>query len=109
MPRRQFQTDLHKATESISIAGISDVRPGGDDGEFTFMCMADGQKVQISVLVPGRFKQCLIAPTSDLPLCLLATLSPAALIFILPPARLQPHDFSKLVFTSAPPSPRASR
>ncbi|KAK1919988.1 hypothetical protein P3342_002284 [Pyrenophora teres f. teres] len=52
MPRRQFQADLHKAAETISIAGISDVRPGGDDGEFTFMCMADGQKLQISALIP---------------------------------------------------------
>ncbi|KAA8623455.1 hypothetical protein PtrSN002B_001609 [Pyrenophora tritici-repentis] len=54
MPRRQFQADLQKAAETISIAGISDVRPGGDDGEFTFMCMADGQKLQISALIPGR-------------------------------------------------------
>ncbi|KAI0589173.1 ubiquitin-conjugating enzyme E2 Q2 [Pyrenophora tritici-repentis] len=52
MPRRQFQADLQKAAETISIAGISDVRPGGDDGEFTFMCMADGQKLQISALIP---------------------------------------------------------
>ncbi|RMZ73781.1 ubiquitin conjugating enzyme [Pyrenophora seminiperda CCB06] len=48
MPRRHFQADLQKAAESISVAGISDVRPGDDDGEFTFMCMADGQKLQIS-------------------------------------------------------------
>jgi len=54
MPRRHFQADLQKAAESLSIAGITDVRPGDDDGEFTFMCMADGQKLQISALVPGR-------------------------------------------------------
>ncbi|KAJ4371512.1 hypothetical protein N0V83_004730 [Neocucurbitaria cava] len=52
MPRRQFQADLSKAVEGVSIAGISDVQTGGDDGEFTFMCIADGQKLSISVLVP---------------------------------------------------------
>lgn len=53
MPRRQFQADLAKATTGVSIAGISDVEAGGDDGEFTFMCIADGQKLKISVLIPG--------------------------------------------------------
>lgn len=53
MPRRQFQADLSKAVEGVTIAGISDVQTGGDDGEFTFMCIADGQKLSISVLVPG--------------------------------------------------------
>ncbi|KAI4954846.1 hypothetical protein J4E86_006156 [Alternaria arbusti] len=52
MPRRQFQADLQKAAEGLSIAGISNVRPGGDDGEFTFMCLADGQQLEISALVP---------------------------------------------------------
>ncbi|KAH7383271.1 hypothetical protein BKA66DRAFT_92571 [Pyrenochaeta sp. MPI-SDFR-AT-0127] len=52
MPRRQFQADLAKAVEGVSIAGISDVQSGGDDGEFTFMCVADGQQLSISVLVP---------------------------------------------------------
>ncbi|CAG5141127.1 uncharacterized protein ALTATR162_LOCUS870 [Alternaria atra] len=53
MPRRHFQADLQKAADGgVSIAGISDVRPGGDDGEFTFMCIADGQQLEISALVP---------------------------------------------------------
>jgi ubiquitin-conjugating enzyme E2 Q len=54
MPRRQFQADLQKAADGVSIAGISNVRPGGDDGEFTFMCVADGQQLEISGLVPGK-------------------------------------------------------
>jgi ubiquitin-conjugating enzyme E2 Q len=54
MPRRQFQADLQKAADGVSIAGISSVRPGGDDGEFTFMCVADGQQLEISGLVPGK-------------------------------------------------------
>ncbi len=53
MPRRQFQADLAKAIEGVSIAGISDVQSGGDDGEFTFTCLADGQQLSISVLIPG--------------------------------------------------------
>ncbi|KAF1833761.1 hypothetical protein BDW02DRAFT_371019 [Decorospora gaudefroyi] len=52
MPRRQFQADLQKASDGVSIAGISDVRPGADDGEFTFMCVADGQQLEVSGLVP---------------------------------------------------------
>ncbi|CAO2655894.1 Nn.00g046970.m01.CDS01 [Neocucurbitaria sp. VM-36] len=52
MPRRQFQADLSKAVEGVSVAGISDVQAGGDDGEFTFMCVADGQQLRVSVLVP---------------------------------------------------------
>lgn len=55
MPRRQFQADLQKAADSVSIAGISDVCPGGDDGEFTFMCIADGQQLSISALVTGMY------------------------------------------------------
>jgi ubiquitin-conjugating enzyme E2 Q len=54
MPRRQFQADLQKAAEGTSIAGISDVLPSGDDGEFTFMCVADGQQLQVSVMIPGE-------------------------------------------------------
>ncbi|KAH9862438.1 hypothetical protein IAQ61_009854 [Plenodomus lingam] len=52
MPRRQFQADLAKAVEGVSIAGISNVQPGGDDGEFTFICLAQGQQLTVSVLVP---------------------------------------------------------
>jgi ubiquitin-conjugating enzyme E2 Q len=53
MPRKAFVADLSKAVESVSIAGISDVQTGNDDGEFTFTCVADGQELKISVLIPG--------------------------------------------------------
>jgi ubiquitin-conjugating enzyme E2 Q len=53
MPRKAFVADLSKAVKSVSIAGISDVQTGADDGEFTFMCVADGQALNISVLIPG--------------------------------------------------------
>ncbi|KAH4006196.1 hypothetical protein HBI56_097650 [Parastagonospora nodorum] len=52
MPRKAFVADLSKAVENVSVAGLSDVQTGGDDGEFTFMCVADGQALKISVLVP---------------------------------------------------------
>ncbi|KAJ8115189.1 hypothetical protein OPT61_g3106 [Boeremia exigua] len=52
MPRRQFVADLAAAVRDASVAGISDVQSGGDDGEFTFMCVADGDNLQISVLIP---------------------------------------------------------
>jgi ubiquitin-conjugating enzyme E2 Q len=57
MPRKAFVADLQKAVGGAdgSIAGISDVQTGNDDGEFTFMCVADGQKLKISVLIPGKF------------------------------------------------------
>lgn len=55
MPRKAFVADLSKAVESVSIAGISDVQTGNDDGEFTFTCVADGQQLKISVLIPGMF------------------------------------------------------
>lgn len=55
MPRKDFVADLSKAVEarSGSIVGISEVQQGGDDGEFTFMCVADGKKLKISVLITG--------------------------------------------------------
>jgi ubiquitin-conjugating enzyme E2 Q len=53
MPRKAFVADLQKAVEGVSIAGISDVKTGNDDGEFTFLCIADGQELRISVLIPG--------------------------------------------------------
>ncbi|KAF3040032.1 hypothetical protein E8E11_006390 [Didymella keratinophila] len=52
MPRRQFVADLAAAVESVPVAGISDVQPGGDDGEFTFVCVADGNTLKISALIP---------------------------------------------------------
>ncbi|KAL6708937.1 hypothetical protein ACN47E_002064 [Coniothyrium glycines] len=52
MPRRQFQADLAKAIDGVSIAGISDVETAGDDGEFNFTCIANGQKLKVSVLIP---------------------------------------------------------
>jgi ubiquitin-conjugating enzyme E2 Q len=55
MPRKAFVADLQRAVEGVSIVGISDVETGNDDGEFTFMCVADGQKLKISVLIPGTF------------------------------------------------------
>lgn len=55
MPRRQFVADLAAAVQGASVAGISDVQPGGDDGEFTFLCVADNHKLKISALIPGKF------------------------------------------------------
>jgi ubiquitin-conjugating enzyme E2 Q len=55
MPRKAFVADLQKAVEGVSIAGISHVETGNDDGEFTFTCVADGQKLKISVLIPGAY------------------------------------------------------
>jgi hypothetical protein len=55
MPRKAFIADLQKAVAGVSIAGISHVETGNDDGEFTFMCLADGQKLKVSVLIPGTF------------------------------------------------------
>jgi len=52
MPRRQFIADLQKAVEGTSVAGISSVRQGDDDGEFTFQCVADGESLRISALIP---------------------------------------------------------
>ncbi|KAF2626274.1 hypothetical protein BU25DRAFT_395797 [Macroventuria anomochaeta] len=52
MPRRQFVADLAAAVEGVSVAGISAVQPGGDDGEFTFICVADGHNLEISALIP---------------------------------------------------------
>lgn len=52
MPRRQFVADLQQAVEGVSIAGVSHVQAGNDDGEFTFMCVADGQQIKISALIP---------------------------------------------------------
>jgi ubiquitin-conjugating enzyme E2 Q len=55
MPRKAFVADLQKAVEGVSIAGISNVETGNDDGEFTFTCVADGQELKISVLIPGTY------------------------------------------------------
>ncbi|KAJ4364859.1 hypothetical protein N0V95_000609 [Ascochyta clinopodiicola] len=52
MPRRQFVADLAAAVEGASVAGISDIQSGADDGEFTFMCLADDHKLNVSVLIP---------------------------------------------------------
>lgn len=69
MPRRQYIADLKAAEQGVSIAGmslslltmstldpltslgISHVEPGNDDGEFTFLCMVDGQHRKISALI----------------------------------------------------------
>ncbi|KAF2465474.1 uncharacterized protein BDR25DRAFT_84254 [Lindgomyces ingoldianus] len=52
MPRKAFISDLQKAVAGVQVVGIADVHPGGDDGEFTFQCLADGESFQISALVP---------------------------------------------------------
>ncbi|KAK7182638.1 hypothetical protein DPSP01_011464 [Paraphaeosphaeria sporulosa] len=52
MPRRQYIADLKKAQTGVSIAGISNVQTGGDDGEFTFLCLADGKQYEFSALIP---------------------------------------------------------
>jgi len=54
MPRQQFQADLEDAVQGVAIAGIANVQPGSDDGEFTFTCLAEGQPLSISVLIPGE-------------------------------------------------------
>jgi ubiquitin-conjugating enzyme E2 Q len=51
MPRKQFVTDLQNACGGVSIAGISEVKQGDDDGMFTFMCLVHGQQLQISALI----------------------------------------------------------
>ncbi|KAF1977629.1 hypothetical protein BU23DRAFT_527166 [Bimuria novae-zelandiae CBS 107.79] len=52
MPRRQYIADLKKAEEGVSIAGISNVKNGDNDGEFTFVCFADGKPYKLLALVP---------------------------------------------------------
>jgi hypothetical protein len=54
MPRRQYVADLAAAVADIPVTGISNVQPGGDDGEFTFTCVADGHSIKISALIPGK-------------------------------------------------------
>jgi len=53
MPRKAFIADLQKAVGGVSIAGISDVQTGNDDGEFSFVCLADGERLKMTVLIPG--------------------------------------------------------
>jgi ubiquitin-conjugating enzyme E2 Q len=52
MPRKAFVADLHKAVDGLSVSGISHVRTGADDGEFTFQCSTSGESLRISALVP---------------------------------------------------------
>ncbi|KAF1911171.1 hypothetical protein BDU57DRAFT_112180 [Ampelomyces quisqualis] len=80
MPRRAFVADLQKAVEGVSIAGISDVQTGNDDGEFTFSCVADGQQLKISVLVPELADYpsshvCMIFAPDNAPACVAALLN----------------------------------
>lgn len=51
MPRKQFVADLQRACAGVSIAGISDVQQGDDDGVFTFLCLANGEQLRISAMV----------------------------------------------------------
>ncbi|KAF2734289.1 hypothetical protein EJ04DRAFT_249130 [Polyplosphaeria fusca] len=72
MPRRAFIADLQKVIECVSIAGISDVEQGGDDGEFTFQCVADATSFQISALIPDLSEYpsdhtCMIFAPDDAP------------------------------------------
>ncbi|KAH8730945.1 hypothetical protein GQ44DRAFT_823083 [Phaeosphaeriaceae sp. PMI808] len=80
MPRKAFVADLQKAVGGVSIAGISDVKTGNDDGEFTFTCVADGQKLSISVLIPElsdypSSHMCMIFAPDNAPACVATTLN----------------------------------
>ncbi|KAF2193832.1 hypothetical protein K469DRAFT_712668 [Zopfia rhizophila CBS 207.26] len=80
MPRKAFIADLHKAVEGVLIAGVSEVQPGGDDGEFTFQCAADGEKLQISALIPDVSEypdshSCMLFAPDDAPASVASTLS----------------------------------
>ena len=57
MPRKAFITDLQKAVGGVVIAGISDVQPGNDDGEFTFLVKSatNGGTLELSALIPGKW------------------------------------------------------
>ncbi|KAF3006869.1 hypothetical protein E8E13_010886 [Curvularia kusanoi] len=52
MPRKQYVADLAAAAAGTLIAGISNVCPGDDDGEFTFACIAEGDEIKVSALIP---------------------------------------------------------
>ncbi|KAF2493350.1 hypothetical protein BU16DRAFT_465013 [Lophium mytilinum] len=54
MPRKAYIADLQQAVGGLSIAGISDVQVGGDDGEFTFRVknVANGDTMELSALIP---------------------------------------------------------
>ncbi|KAH7083215.1 hypothetical protein BKA63DRAFT_146596 [Paraphoma chrysanthemicola] len=80
MPRKAFVADLQKAVAGVSIAGISDVESGNDDGEFTCICVADGQKLKISVLIPELSDYpsehiCMIFAPDNAPASVAATLN----------------------------------
>ncbi|KAF2830500.1 hypothetical protein CC86DRAFT_162218 [Ophiobolus disseminans] len=81
MPRKAFIADLQKAVAGgVSIAGITDVQTGNDDGEFTFMCLADGHKLKISVLIPELSDypsdhMCMIFAPDNAPACVASTLN----------------------------------
>ncbi|KAF2706345.1 hypothetical protein K504DRAFT_386416 [Pleomassaria siparia CBS 279.74] len=86
MPRRHFVADLNNAVEGTTVAGISDVQQGGDDGEFTFQCVSDGEKFKVSALIPdlSEYPSChtaMIFAPDDAPASVagaLATISDAA-------------------------------
>ncbi|KAF2749844.1 hypothetical protein M011DRAFT_465504 [Sporormia fimetaria CBS 119925] len=50
MPRKAFMSDL-QAAAGLSVIGITDVQPGGDDGEFTFRCQVAEKELTVSVQV----------------------------------------------------------
>lgn len=53
MPRRAYIADLQRATAGLSVANISNVKQGSDDGEFKFECVVDGTPLTISALIAG--------------------------------------------------------
>jgi ubiquitin-conjugating enzyme E2 Q len=57
MPRKAYVADLQRAIEGVDVAGISNIQRGGDDGEFTFDCVAHGGLLEISALIPGKSEQ----------------------------------------------------
>ncbi|KAF2020785.1 hypothetical protein BU24DRAFT_8388 [Aaosphaeria arxii CBS 175.79] len=80
MPRKQFVADLCKAVEGVSVAGISNVRHGDDDGEFKFMCLANGGNFEVSVLIPEladypSSHTCMIFAPDDAPAAVAGTLA----------------------------------
>jgi ubiquitin-conjugating enzyme E2 Q len=52
MPRKQYKADLGSAVQGTSVAGISDVQDSNGDAEFTFQCVANGEMLKISAMIP---------------------------------------------------------
>ena len=52
MPRKQYKADLGIAVQGAGVVGISDVQDSNGDAEFTFQCVANGEKLKISAMIP---------------------------------------------------------